>query len=135
MKPLLRIPSLGTVHAGPSRFTVVILMLLPWVLIIPMVVLSPYAVILRAAWFKQPARYWRTASAISVVLAIVFALLCSPLLIPEGMPITFPQDDPFFGPPQPGLIGCIITVNALLVAGFALLPLALISSIDTYRES
>lgn len=131
MKPLWNCPSLGTVHPSGARFTTAFLVLFSGFAWLPLLILSPYAVIISAAWSKRPAKPWRIAAVLSVGLAVALAIAGSPLVVPAGMPIALPADDPWLGPVDAAVTFAVVTVNAGLAAGFGLLPLAAASTLAT----
>ncbi|MEM7576780.1 MAG: hypothetical protein AAF328_04820 [Planctomycetota bacterium] len=110
------------------------MMFLSAVIILPLVLVGPYAVTLRAAWSKQPARLWRGGVMISLTFSVVLAALGSPLFEPAGLPLALPNRDPWSGTTTPGLTACVIVINALLAAGVGLLPLATASTIDSVKR-
>ena len=131
IKPIWNIPSLGAIPAGSSRLVVVVLMLASWVFVLPLLMMSPYAVIVAGAWAKSPRRVWRSGVVVSIVLAVILTILASPLYVPAGLPIPLPTGDTDSWPATAGLTGCIVLINSLLVAGVALLPLSAASTIAT----
>lgn len=133
MKPLWNAPSFGTVQARASRLWVLLLALGYVGIAMPLLVFSPYFVIVRAAWMKHPAMPWRCSVIISLLLAIVAVCLCSPLVFPGGLPFSLPPNDANSVLFMPMVTMCIVTINAALVAGIALLPLAMASTINRAR--
>jgi len=131
MKPWWRSPSWGTVHAGPARLAVWVLVLLSPMFVLLLLVGSPYLVTLRAAWGKARARrVWRIAAGVSVIAAVATATAAA-WLVPQGIPLALPPADPWTSEPDPLITNAVVGVNALLMAGVALLPLAAASALET----
>ncbi|MEM1446415.1 MAG: hypothetical protein AAGF84_10190 [Planctomycetota bacterium] len=133
MKPIWNARSFGTTNAIASRFLVIALMLVSWILLLPIIVVSPYLVTVCAAWTKRPTAIWRSSVVAFLALAATLALLGSSWFVPSGIPLPLPADDPWFGT-MPGLTTCIVALNALVAVGVALLPLAAVSSFWTFRH-
>jgi hypothetical protein len=123
---------LGTLSASAALFTTVFLVLFgPYyaVLIPPLV----YAVPCSAAFRKSPARFWRTFTVVSVLIALVATAVCTlglPREIDGVLMIGFPL-------PQPvdsiSVFSLPFAVNAVLASGVCLFPLCLLSTLDTLR--
>ena len=127
MNPLRKLPSLGTIPAGPARVWVLLLMLTNAAVILAALLLLPYLVIIRSAWSKSAGRAWRAFVIASVAAAAGLALACSPLFTPTGTPLRLPTPDAFGIAPDPLASLLVIILNAGLVAGLALAPLGVAS--------
>ncbi|MBB6430498.1 hypothetical protein [Algisphaera agarilytica] len=127
MNPLKKLPSLGTVSAGPSRVWVLLLMLSNTAVIIAAVLLLPYLVIIRSAWSKSTGRGWRVFVMVPVFAAAALAIACSPLFIPTGTPLRLPTQDAFGIGPDPLLVTTIMILNDGMIIGLGLFPLSLAS--------
>ena len=123
-------PKLNEVES--ARLTTLAVWLLSPLLIVPLLVLAPYLVTLRAAWRKEPSGRWRGYVLASVAGALTLAVATSPLFVPRGVPLALPAAD---GESSVSLLrAALIVLNAELAAGVAILPLAFASALDTARR-
>lgn len=130
----LRAFRFGSVSAEAARGTTWILVILGSVYFV-LVPLLVYAVPCVAAFKKTPKVFWRSFTLASIAVAVGATVWCTRGFAREfagepvvGFPLPHPAaDDPWLSLP--------LWTNALLVSGCCLLPLGLLSTIDTIRKA
>lgn len=100
-----------------------------------MIPLLVYAVPCSAAFRKSPARFWRTFTAVSVLIAAIATIVCTlgfRQKIDGVEMVGFPLPQPLA---ENSVFSLPFTVNVVLSSGLCLFPLCLLSTLDTLRRS
>jgi hypothetical protein len=127
--------SLGTLSAGASWFFTAFVVL--WGGLLPnAITIVVFAVPCYAAYHKEPQKVWRPFTLLSIVAAAYLTFYFSYAFTREadgvqvaGFPIAYLPGD-FVGAPDIRVIA-----NHVLISGLCLLPLTVLSTVDTLRKA
>jgi hypothetical protein len=127
MKPLVHVPSLGTLRAGPQWAIVFIVVVLSPFALVSLLILAPILPLLSSVHRKRPVWAWRTALFGSLAASLLLVLPVSPLFIGH--------DRPFREPPLEHQVGfeafVIPWINVAFIFEIPLLPLLAASAVHS----